>query len=65
MAVATGGLISESFFFHISSHLQNHDYPPKEKESDLAPGFGDLRHSEKHSKIKPPLFDREGLTKRS
>ena len=41
MAVATGGLISESAFFHISSHLQNHDYPPKEKESDLAP-FGGI-----------------------
>ena len=29
-------------FFHISWHLQNHDpehYPPKEKESDLAPFF--------------------------
>ena len=43
--LVTGDLILERCF-PISSQLQNHDYPPKEKESDLAPFGGDLRHSD-------------------
>ena len=55
-----GVLISESFSIWLKSpkkRCKNYPehYPPKEKDSEIAPSLGDLSQSENCSDIKPPL----------
>ena len=55
-----GGLISESFSIWLKPPKRGakyypEQYPPKEKDSEMAPFLGDLSQSENCSDIKPHL----------